>query len=139
VDVEILSCQEYDKIVGKKQRREQFWCSVISGAVTVANVYAYDSSQSDLVLYESNRRYDDEYRAMKASNEQIRHQFGQDYVKTHTIPGGTDYSGFFNMKFNKNMNELEYSVLIDGETYTFNVSVQSDTLVPLPFFDSLSL
>ncbi|MDE6120583.1 MAG: hypothetical protein K2F63_02215, partial [Muribaculaceae bacterium] len=28
VDVEILSCQEYDKIVGKKQRREQFWFSV---------------------------------------------------------------------------------------------------------------
>lgn len=53
------------------------------------------------------------------SQNQIRQQIGDGYVKMHTIPAETEYSGFFNIKYDKKMQGLTYTIIIDGDPYTF--------------------
>lgn len=161
-DVELLSYEEYDRIVRKKQKWESFWAALGEGlaaygtgysssstsyygnAYTTANVNAYGNvgnvygyanangssyttaygqthttSYNGLAQYAANQQAAANMADLAYSQGQIRQQIGDGYVKMHTIPAETEYSGFFNVKYNKKMAGLNFTLTIDGNPYTF--------------------
>lgn len=161
-DVELLSYEEYDLIVRKKQKWESFWTALGEGVAaanagyssssttyygsssTNANAHAYgnvggiygyanayDSSYTTaygqshttnyngLAQYLANQQARANIAELQYSQNQIRQQIGDGYVKMHTIPAETEYSGFFNVKYNKKMQGLTFTLIIDDEPYTF--------------------
>lgn len=161
-DVELLTYEEYDRIVRKKQKWESFWVAfgeslaaagagysssttTYSGSsYSTANVHvygnvggtygyanAYDSSYTTvygqshttsyngLAQYAANQQAAANMAKLSYSQGQIRQQIGDGYVKLHTIPAETEYSGFFNVKYVKKMQGLTYTIIIEGEPYTF--------------------
>lgn len=161
-EVELLSYDEYDRIVRKKQKWESFWAALgeglaaanagyssstttysgssrtnanahaygnIGGVYGYANAYgssyttAYGQSHTTnyngLAAYAANQQARANMAELSYSQNQIRQQIGNGYVKMHTIPAETEYSGFFNVKYNKKMQGLTYTLIINGEPYTF--------------------
>lgn len=161
-DVELLSYEEYDRIVRKKQQWQSFWAALGEGlaaanagyssstttysgsSYTNANAHAYGNvggiygyanaygssyttaygkshttNYNGLAQYAANQQARANMAELSYSQNQIRQQIGDGYVKMHTIPAETEYSGFFNIKYNKKMQGLKYTILIDGEPYTF--------------------
>lgn len=161
-EVEILSYDEYDSIVRKKQQWQSFWAALGEGLAAAnagyssstttysrsnstnayANAYgnvgsvygyanAYGSSYTTaygqshttnyngLAQYAANQQAAANMAELSYSQNQIRQQIGDGYVKMHTIPAETEYSGFFNVKYDKKMQGLTYTIVIDGEPYTF--------------------
>ena len=161
-DVELLSYDEYDRIVRKKQQWQSFWAAVGEGlaaagagysssstsysgsSYTNANAHAYGNvgglygyasaygssyttaygqshttSYNGLAAYAANQQAAANMANLSYEQGQIRQQIGDGYVKMHTIPAETEYSGFFNVKYNKKMQGLTYTIVIDGEPYTF--------------------
>lgn len=49
--------------------------------------------------------------------EQIRHQINEGYIKLHTIPAGTEYFGYFNVRYKK-LYLMIVEITIDGESYS---------------------
>lgn len=161
-DVELLSYEEYDRIVRKKQKWESFWTALgeglaaanagyssssttyygsssananahaygnVGGIYGYANAYgssyttAYGQSHTTnyngLAQYLANQQARANVAELQYSQNQIRQQIGDGYVKMHTIPAETEYSGFFNIKYNKKMKGLTFTLIIDDEPYTF--------------------
>lgn len=161
-DVELLTYDEYDRIVRKKQQWQSFWAALgeglaaagagfsssttnysgssytsssahaygnVGGAYGYARAYgssyttAYGQSHTTnyngLAAYAANQQARANIENLQYSQNQIRQQIGDGYVKMHTIPAETEYSGFFNIKYNKKMQGLTYTIIIDGEPYTF--------------------
>lgn len=161
-DVELLTYEEYDRIVKKKQKWESFWAALgeglaASGAgyssttstysgnsnttanvnayANVGNIYGYanaygssyttaygqthTTSYNGLAQYAANQQAAANIAELSYEQSQIRQQIGDGYVKMHTIPAETEYSGFFNVKYNKKMQGLTFTIIIDGEPYTF--------------------
>lgn len=162
MDLELLSYEEYDRIVHKKQKWESFWAALGEGlaaanagysssksyysgnSYSTANAHAYGNiggiygyanvfgssyttsyGQSHTVSYNGYAQYAANQQAraniasLHFSQNQIRQQIGEGYVKMHTISKETEYSGFFNIKFDKKMQGLIFTITIDGEPYTF--------------------
>lgn len=161
-EVELLSYDEYDRIVRKKQKWESFWAALGEGLAaanagyssstttysgssrTNANAHAYGNvggvygyanaygssyttaygqshttNYNGLAAYAANQQARANMAELSYSQNQIRQQIGDGYVKMHTIPAETEYSGFFNVKYYKKMQGLTYTLIIDGEPYTF--------------------
>lgn len=161
-DVELLTYEEYDHIVRKKQNWQSFWAALGEGlaaagagyssstttysgnSYTTANAHAYGNvggiygyanaygssytttygqshttSYNGLAQYAANQQAAANMDELSYTQSQIRQQIGDGYVKMHTIPAETEYSGFFNVKYNKKMQGLTYTIVIDGESYTF--------------------
>lgn len=161
-EVELLSFEEYDRIVRKKQQWQSFWAALGEGLAaagagysssstsyygsshTNANAHAYGNvggvygyanaygssyttaygqshttNYNGLAQYAANQQARANMAELSYSQNQIRQQIGDGYVKMHTIPAETEYSGFFNVKYNKKMQGLTYTIVIDGEPYTF--------------------
>ena len=161
-DVELLSYEEYDRIVRKKQQWQSFWAALGEGlaaagagysssttsysgsSYTNANAHAYGNvggiygyanaygssyttaygqahttNYNGLAQYAANQQARANIANLQYSQNQIRQQIGDGYVKMHTIPAETEYSGFFNIKYSKKMQGLTYTIVIDGEPYTF--------------------
>ena len=149
-DVELLSYEEYDRIVRKKQKWESFWAALGEGLAAygagysssstsyygnayttanvnaygnVGNVYGYANANGSSYTTAYGQTHTTSYNglAQYAANQQgqIRQQIGDGYVKMHTIPAETEYSGFFNVKYNKKMAGLNFTLTIDGNPYTF--------------------
>lgn len=161
-DVELLSYEEYDRIVRKKQQWQSFWAALGEGlaaagagysssttsysgsSYTSANAHAYGNvggiygyanaygssyttaygqahttNYNGLAQYAANQQARANIANLQYSQNQIRQQIGDGYVKMHTIPAETEYSGFFNIKYSKKMQGLTYTIVIDGEPYTF--------------------
>ncbi len=161
-EVELLSYEEYDRIVRKKQQWQSFWAALGEGLAaagagysssstsyygsshTNANAHAYGNvggvygyanaygssyttaygqshttNYNGLAQYAANQQARANMAELSYSQNQIRQQIGDGYVKMHTIPAETEYSGFFNVKYNKKMQGLTYTIVIDGEPYTF--------------------
>lgn len=161
-DVELLTYEEYDRIVKKKQKWESFWTALGEGLAasgagyssttstysgnshTTANVNAYGNvgniygyanaygssyttvygqthttTYNGLAQYAANQQASANIAELNYEQSQIRQQIGDGYVKMHTIPAETEYSGFFNVKYNKKMQGLTFTIIIDGEPYTF--------------------
>lgn len=162
VDTELLTYEEYDKIVRKKQKWESFWVALGEGLAAagagysssrtsyygsshsnvsasafgyVGNRYGYASAYGSSYTTTFGQSYSTSYNGyaqyvasqqarsnianFQYSQNQIRQQIGEGYVKMHTIPAETEYSGFFNVKYDKKLQGLVYSLIIDGEPYTF--------------------
>lgn len=160
--VELLSYEEYDRIVRKKQKWESFWAALgeglaaagagyssstttysghsstygsahaygnVGGIYGYANAYgssyttayaqSHTTSYNGLAAYAANQQAAANMAELSYSQGQIRQQIGDGYVKMHTIPAETEYSGFFNVKYNKKMQGLTFTLIIDGEPYTF--------------------
>ena len=161
-DVELLTYEEYDRIVRKKQQWESFWAALGEGLAAasagyssstttysgnayttanahasgnIGNVYGYvnaygasyttaygqshTSSYNGLAQYAANQQARANMANLSYSQGQIRQQIGDGYVKLHTIPAETEYSGFFNVKYTKKMQGIIYTIIIDGEPFTF--------------------
>ena len=161
-DVELLSYEEYDRIVRKKQKWDSFWTALGEGLAaanagyssssttyygsssTNANAHAYGNvggiygyanaygssyttaygqshttNYNGLAQYLANQQARANIAELQYSQNQIRQQIGDGYVKMHTIPAETEYSGFFNIKYNKKMQGLTFTLIIDDEPYTF--------------------
>lgn len=161
-DVELLTYEEYDRIVKKKQKWESFWAALgeglaASGAgyssttstysgnshttanvnayANVGNIYGYanaygssyttaygqthTTTYNGLAQYAANQQAAANMAELSYEQSQIRQQIGDGYVKMHTIPAETEYSGFFNVKYSKKMQGLTFTIIIDGEPYTF--------------------
>lgn len=161
-EVELLSYDEYDRIVRKKHQWQSFWAALGEGiaaagagysssttnysgsSYTTANARAYGNvggiygyanaygssytttygqshttSYNGLAQYAASQQARANIENLQYSQSQIRQQIGDGYVKMHTIPAETEYSGFFNVKYNKKMQGLTYTIVIDGEPYTF--------------------
>lgn len=162
LEVELLSYEEYDRIVRKKQQWQSFWAALGEGLAAASAGYSYSTTtysgssrtnsnafaygyvggvygythaygssyttaygQSHTISYNGLAQYAANQQAManmaelSYSQNQIRKQIGDGYVKMHTIPAETEYSGFFNVKYNKKMQGLIYTIVLDGEPYTF--------------------
>lgn len=160
--LDLLSYEEYDRIVRKKQKWQSFWAALGEGLAaanagyssstttysgtsrTNANAHAYGyvggvygyanaygssyttaygqshtTNYNGLAAYAANQQARANMAELSYSQNQIRQQIGDGYVKMHTIPAETEYSGFFNVKYNKKMHGLTYTLVIDGEPYTF--------------------
>lgn len=160
--VELLSYEEYDRIVRKKQQWQSFWAALGEGLAAstagyssstttysgssstnvsahaygnVGGVYGYGNaygssyttsygqshttSYNGLAQYAANQQARANMAELSYSQNQIRQQIGDGYVKMHTIPAETEYSGFFNIKYDKKMQGLTYTIIIDGDPYTF--------------------
>lgn len=142
----ILSYNEYDHIVRKKQNWESFWAALGEGLAAASAGYSSSTTTYTMNSYTSSYRFGSSYTttygqshtssynvAQYAANQQaaahmaelsysqdrIRQQIGDGYVKMHTIPAETEYSGFFNVKYGKKMTGLSFTLVIDGESYTF--------------------
>lgn len=59
------------------------------------------------------------YNAFANSQSQLREQLNDGYVKSNTIKDGVDYSGYFNIKYNKKVDHLKIRFRIDGEDFVF--------------------
>lgn len=161
-EVELLSYEEYDRIVRKKQKWESFWAALGEGiaaanagysssstsysghTTTYSNVNAYGdvggvygyasaygssystsygqshtNSYNGLAAYAASQNAAANIAKLEYSQTQIRQQIGDGYVKMHTIPAETEYSGFFNVKYSNKMQGLTFTLIIDGEPYTF--------------------
>lgn len=161
-EVELLSYDEYDRIVRKKQQWQSFWAALgeglaaagagysssttnysgssyttasaraygnVGGLYGYANAYgssyttaygqSHTTSYNGLAQYAASQQARANIENLQYSQSQIRQQIGDGYVKMHTIPAETEYSGFFNVKYNKKMQGLTYTIVIDGEPYTF--------------------
>lgn len=162
IEVELLSYEDYDKIVRKKQQWQSFWAALGEGlaaagagysssttnysgnSYTTANAHAYGNiggiygyahaygssystaygqlqttNYNGFAAYAANQQARANIAELNYYQNQIRQQIGDGYVKMHTIPAETEYSGFFNVKYNKKMQGLTYTIVIDGEPYTF--------------------
>lgn len=162
INVELLTYEEYDRIVKKKQKWESFWAAIGEGLAaanagyssstttiygnsgSTADAYAYGNigdvygyinahgssyttayarsntnSYNGMAHYMANQQARANMKELSYSQNQIRRQIGDGYVKLHTIPAETEYSGFFNVKYDKKMQGLIYTLIIDGESYTF--------------------
>lgn len=162
VDVELLTYEEYDRIVKKKQTWESFWTALGAGlsaigagystststytghSHTIANanaygsvgeVYGYVSAQGSsytttfgqtytttyngLAQYLANQQVRAKMDKLSYKHSQIGQQIGEGYVKIHTIPAETEYSGFLNIKYNKKIHGVIFTIKIDGEPYIF--------------------
>lgn len=80
---------------------------------------SYTTNYNGLAAYAANQQAKTNIRNLQYTQSQIRQQIGEGYVKMHTIPSETEYSGFFNVKYNKKIQGLTYTIIIDGEPYTF--------------------
>lgn len=161
-EVELLTYEEYDRIVRKKQQWQSFWAALGEGlaaagagysssttnysgrSYTSTNVHAYGNvgsiygyanaygssyttaygqshttNYNGLAQYVANQQAAANMSNLSYAQGQIRQQIGDGYVKMHTIPAETEYSGFFNVKYNRKMQGLTYTIIIDGEPYTF--------------------
>lgn len=88
-------------------------------AVYTPAVKSHTTNYNGLAQYAANQQARANMAELSYSQNQIRQQIGDGYVKMHTIPAETEYSGFFNVKYNKKMQGLTYTIVIDGEPYTF--------------------
>lgn len=161
-DVEVLSYEEYDRIVRKKQQWQSFWAALGEGlaaagagysssttsysgsSYTSANVNTYGNvggiygyanaygssyttaygqthttSYNGFAQYAANQQARANIANLQYSQKKIRQQIGDGYVKMHSIPAETEYSGFFNIRYSEKMEGLTYTIVIDGEPYTF--------------------
>lgn len=86
---------------------------------TTAYGQTHTTSYNGLAQYAANQQAAANMADLAYSQGQIRQQIGDGYVKMHTIPAETEYSGFFNVKYNKKMAGLNFTLTIDGNPYTF--------------------
>ena len=162
VKVEVLSYEEYDKIIREKQQWQSFWAALGEGlaaagagysssstsyygnSYTNANAHAYGNvgdtygyvnaygssyttaygqsyttSYNGLAAYAASQHASAKMANLRYAQREIRQQIGDGYVKKHTIPAETEYSGFFNIKYVKGLHNLHFTITIDGEPYTF--------------------
>lgn len=162
VNLQLLSFSEYDKIVKKKQRWDNFWVALGEGMAAynagysssttnysgssyttanahasgyVGNTYGYANaygssyttsygqattrSYNGAVAYAAQQQANANYAAYTENQRQIRQQIGDGYVQMHTIPAETEYSGYFNIKYNKKVQRILMNIVIDGEVYPF--------------------
>ena len=75
-------------------------------------------SYNGAAAYEAQQRANENYSNYTNSQRQIRQQLGDGYVKLHTIPSETEYSGYFNIK-HKKIDRLIMKIIINGEVYPF--------------------
>lgn len=80
----------------------------------------YTTSYNGLAQYAANQQARENIENFKNSQNIIRKRIRDGYVKKHTIPTATEYTGFFNVRYNRKITELSYTIVIDGEPYTFN-------------------
>lgn len=80
---------------------------------------SHTTSYNGLAAYAASQQAKANLADLTYSQSQIRQQIGDGYVKKHTIPAGAEYSGFFNIKYNKKLQGLNFTLIIDGEPYTF--------------------
>lgn len=56
--------------------------------------------------------------AFAQAQDEIRQQIVDEYLKIHTLPAGTDYSGSFNAKYEE-VEQAVIEITLNGETYSF--------------------
>ena len=146
VELELLSYENYDKIVKKKQRWENFWTALGEGLATYSAGYSTSFSTysgyahgysntlgssyitgygqsithnyNGYAAYAARQQANANYNRYVDNQRQIRQQIGDGYAKKHTIRTETEFSGFFNIKFKK-IDVLILEIIIDGERYPF--------------------
>jgi hypothetical protein len=167
VELQMLSFEQYDKVVKKKQQWNSFWnelgeslsatqagnsyihSNYSSKSNTNASVYgnataygsngyanasfngygsSYTSSygQSDTYIYNGAAAYAARQNAANnisnynAYQREIRQQLGDGYVRKHTIPTDSEYSGYFNIKW-KDIQMLIIRIRINNQNYPFTI------------------
>ncbi len=95
------------------------YANAYGSSYTTAYGQAHTTNYNGLAQYAANQQARANMAELAYSQNQIRQQIGDGYVKMHTIPAETEYSGFFNVKYDKKMHGLTYTLTIDGEPYTF--------------------
>ena len=95
------------------------YANASGSSYTTAYGQSQSTSYNGLAAYAANQQARANIANLQYSQNQIRKQIGDGYVKMHTIPAETEYSGFFNVKYDKKMHGLTYTIIIDGEPYTF--------------------
>lgn len=162
VELQMLTYDQYDRIVKRKQNWNNFFVGFAGalatynagvststttysgGAYTIGSAHAsgrignsygyantYGSSYTSTYGQSTTRTYDaaaayavrrkanEDYANYANSQSQIRQQLADGYVKMNTIPPGTDYSGYFNVKYKK-VKSYVLKIVIDGEVYSFS-------------------
>lgn len=95
------------------------YANAYGSSYTTAYGQTHTTSYNGLAQYAANQQAAANIADLAYSQGQIRQQIGDGYVKMHTIPAETEYSGFFNVKYNKKMAGLNFTLTIDGIPYTF--------------------
>lgn len=89
--------------------------SIYANGYGHADVYTYDGLSS----YLAGQMAGQKIRNMQYEHKKIRHQISEDYVRKHTIPDETEYSGYFNIKHKKDLHKIGVTIIIDGEKFSF--------------------
>ena len=136
-NIDVLTYEEYDKIIKRKQRWESFWAALgeglsaaaagFSSSVTNYSTGSYSTtygrsrtmSYNGFASYTAGQIAEEKIVQLNESQHQIRDHIRDNYMRMHTIPSQTEYSGFFNIKYDKKMNGVSYTITINGEDYTF--------------------
>lgn len=143
--LEVLSYQEYDKKVANKQAWNNFFVALGEGAaasnagysrtttISSTSTYGYVGNSSiyttshglsttysynGAAAYAAQQNAAANYRNYANSQDEIRQQLNDGYTKNHTLYHGTDYSGFFNIKYKK-VDSFTIEFVIDGISYSF--------------------
>lgn len=86
---------------------------------TTSYGYSNTTSYNGLAAYMAQQQATNNMANLRYAQSKIRQQIGDGYVKKHTIPSETEYSGFFNIKYIKNLQNLNFTITIDGIPFTF--------------------
>lgn len=94
------------------------YANAYGSSYTTAYGQSTTRSYNGAAAYAAQQRANENYANYANNQRQIREQLGDGYIKMHTIPSETEYSGYFNIK-HKKIDRLLLKIIIDGEVYPF--------------------
>ena len=94
------------------------YASANSSSYTTTYGQSTNHSYNGTEAYLAQQKANENIQEFENSQRQIRERINDGYVKMHTIPSKSEYTGFFNVKY-KNIDHLQMTIVIDDETYEF--------------------